>query len=408
MVALMQNPAVLSAMVGNHNVLFNLDDRQLHLLNATGAVAWECLAPTATPEGLAVQLAEAFCVDVLDVRSDLDSLLSSFRSTGLCHPVDAGAAIDRSIERPLPRSETSEQKVSLDRRSPRTLLGPFMALSVPVTVTVDDVSLAADLDRILDPLRGRLDDLEGVSAMVQIMIESPGLDDVGQSDGESPTWSIHVEGKRTQRFSSRDRLIRQVVAEVNGGPLQYLDDAVVFHSAAAEFDAGVVLFPGVSNAGKSTLITQLVHRGQKYVTDEAAMVRVGTRSVESFTKSITLEAEGQRVVGGLVSGLVPSATTVDVDPRLVGAGRLSAGGNVAAMIFPTYQENASTQLTELAPFDAFRSLLANAFTFDRVGQRAFDTIVDLANEVPAFRLQHDGDADHLEVIEATVALLGDV
>lgn len=406
MVVLMQNPAVMSGRIGDHDVLFNLNDRQLHLLNSTGAAAWRGLKAPATLDSLASQLAYSFGAGVDDVRTDLEQLLTSFDQTGLCLAADqvTGVNPERDV-RSNDTGHTRPRHGSSPDGQRHMMLGPFLALSIPVTVAVDDDALASDLDRILDPIRGRLDDVDGADSVVAITIDSPRSMANTLNGDPSDMWTIRVEGKPALRFGSRDRVIRQVVAEVNGGPLHHLEDAVVFHAAAAEWNAGVVLFPGVSNAGKSTLITQLVHCGHKYVTDEAALVRIGSRNVEPFTKSITLEPASQRVVRELVSGLTPGQTTVDVDPREVGAGQLSAGGPIAAMIFPTYRQGASTELTELDQLDAFRSLLANAFTFDLVGQRGFDTIVELANEVPAFRLEHGGDSDHLDVIDAAVANL---
>lgn len=401
---LKKNPSVLSGHVGDHYVLFNLNDRQLHVLNITGAAAWDRLDCASTTSGLASQLARDFGVAANDIRSDLDGLLALFRQSGLCVTADDGATLDQ-------RSGVgSDETVHLPNPAlmpqiarARSLLGPFMALSIPVTVAVGDDALARDLDQILDPLRCRLEDFDAAEIAIEIVVDAPSLERSAVDATGREMWVVQVSGKPPQRFRSRDRVIRQVVAEVNGTPLEHLDNAVVFHAAAAEFDPGVVLFPGVSNAGKSTLITQLIHRGHSYVTDEAAMVPIGSNQVEAFPKSITIEPASQIVIEGLIPGFRPGTSTVDLDPRLIGQGILSRGGPIAAMIFPTYRPNVTTELTALNSFEAFQALLANAFVFDRAGQCAFDTIVELANEIPAFALDHGGDADHLDVIEQTVA-----
>ena len=193
-------------------------------------------------------------------------------------------------------------------------------------------------------------------------------------------------------------VIRHVVATINSKPLEYLDDLVVFHAAAAEFDDGITIFPGISNAGKSTLITQLIDRGYGYVTDEAVAVRPRGHEVVPFPKSISIDTGSQELLAPL-TGVLPSSSAIDVDPRRIGPGIISSGGVVKRMVFPEFTATGPTVLEPLDPFQAFNRLLANSFQFDRAGQTAFDTIVGLANDVPAFSLTHSGGTTHLEMIE---------
>ena len=61
------------------------------------------------------------------------------------------------------------------------------------------------------------------------------------------------------------------------------------HAGAIEWRDRVVLLPGVSNAGKSTLVAGLVRAGARYLTDEAACLDHETLVVRPFPKAIALD-----------------------------------------------------------------------------------------------------------------------
>lgn len=377
---LFQNPNVMVGRVDGTSVLFNLEDRQLHSLNETAAKCWDLLEGAPTLDLLVTLVSQFYGIDADEVSAEVGSVVSDFRAAGLCGSNDDFRDLS---------SSRSHLPITVSRHLKDTSIGPFIALGVPVVLDVDDPDLRHDLANIVAPLPRASED----AALIDIAIQRDTA-----MQGETGGWSFSVNGGLPLRFSNRQATIRHVVASLNSKPLDIRDDVVVFHASAAEFDGGVSLFPGVSNAGKSTLITQLVHRGHKYVSDEAVAVTPGDLQALPFPKSISIDVGSQEYLSPMTQ-VPPRDRTIDVDPRQIGPGRISNGGVVNNIIFPEYRTCSPTVLEPLDPFDAFSRLLSNSFRFDTAGQAAFDVVVSLANNVSAFALTHSGDVAHLELIE---------
>jgi hypothetical protein len=215
-------------------------------------------------------------------------------------------------------------------------------------------------------------------------------------------WRISRNGQPVVTVSTRERAVRTVVAECNSAPLSHIEDAVVFHAAGADLGRGVALVPGVSNAGKSTLVAQLMQRGHAYVSDEAIAVDLESLNARPYVKSICLEAGSH----GMFPELAPerglgatASTTWDVDPRTIGPGRTSSGGPICAIVFARFEAGVDAELQPMEPLEVLRLLIANAFDFSHIGQVAFEAVVRMSEALPAYMLVHGGGTAHLDQLE---------
>ena len=376
-----RSPHVCWGTMGDDLLLWSSDDRRLHVLNSTAANVWLLADEPTTIEAMVGELSRSYGIDAGHIVGDVAGLVERFLEAGLC--------VDAEAQELCPPPITVDDKPSkIDRTA--TLLGPFRALGVPLILDVDDELLRIELSRILDPLRDITIDLDAEQLdeyLIRLRVRC-----------EDGIWNLTNNGRSVSRTSSRPNALRAVLSECNAAPLRVLQSAVVFHAAAADLGDGLVLFPGVSNAGKSTLVTQLVLRGHEYLTDEAVAVDVDSLHAVPFHKSICIEEGSQH----LVPELSPAAgltATWDVDPRTVGPGRLSPGGVIRAIVFPTFRADCATEVRPLEPFDVMQKLISNAFDFERVGQQAFDAIIRLANALPAYELTHAGGDGPLQTLE---------
>lgn len=375
-----RSPRVCWGTIGDDLLLWSVDDRRLHVLNSTAANVWLLADEPTTVDAMVAELAYSYGIDAEQIADDVAGLVERFLDAGLC--VDPDVVGLRPP--PVPVDEVSWP---IDRSAMH--LGPFRAMGVPLFLEVDDELLRNELSRILDPLRDDTIDLSGDRSGHLIGLRMVCEDGI---------WQLTSNGRSVSRTSSRPRALRAALSECNAAPLRMLRSAVVFHAAAADLGDGLVLFPGVSNAGKSTLVTQLVRRGHEYLTDEAVAVGVDSLHAIPFHKAICIEEGSQH----LLPELSPAAgltATWDVDPRTVGPGRLSPGGMIRAIVFPTFRAGGSTEVRPLEPFEVMQKLISNAFDFDRVGQPAFDAMIRLANALPAYEFAHAGGDGPLQTLE---------
>lgn len=387
---LVQNPNVMIGRVAETAVLFNLEDRQLHSLNETAATCWDLLSVAPTEQLLISAISRTYGLEEVSIAGEVRAVVGDFRAAGLCGAAAGFVDLTATVKR---------ETITVSRQPKSSTIGPLSALGIPIILDVEDHDLRSDLTKILAPLVLAKGLRPFESEAAHKSCDAALIDISVRCDGDR--WSVSTNGEPALTFATRRATIRHVIATINSKPLEYLDDVVVFHAAAAEFDSGVAMFPGVSNAGKSTLITQLIHRGYKYVSDEAVAVSAVNHHVVPFPKSISIDVGSQELLGPL-TGVPQLDWTIDVDPRTIGPGQISAGGTVNRIIFPEYRSSSPTLLEPLDAFDTFNRLLANSFRFETAGQSAFDAVVSLANNVPAFALTHSGDVAHLELIEALV------
>lgn len=395
---LLVSPDVYCERLGDDLVLFSANDRRLHVLNPTAARVWDAMRSPRSFGELVADVAEEYGVSGVEIVDDVATLIERFDREGLC---DFRPTVGRPIGTgPQSESRTDRESQGVNAERIGAVGAPLTlrALGVPVIMETDDVMLATELARVFAPLSVSSIDLDAqddLARLQHIVIE-----------GADGWWHIRRNGVHVQTVASRGRAVRLAVAECNSAPLAVVEAAVVLHSSAVELGGGVVLFPGVSNAGKSTLAAELLLRGHGYVTDEAAAVDVHSLAVRPFPKSICIEPGSQHLFPEEMSrrhgaGLsIDDGQPWDVDPRLIGAGRLSPGGPIAGVVFPVFDSDAEPSLRPVAPIEALRLLVANAFDFTSDGHRVFPALVRMAGALPCYVSVHRGGPQHLDQLES--------
>lgn len=363
-------------------LLFSATERRLHQLNPTAAAIWRAVDDTRTVADVVDAVAAAYDVDSPTIEPDVCEVLLRLRDGGLL--LD-----DRDVQERLPPARESRIP------APATdsfRIGPMAALDTTLFIDVDrsapeSAILIAVLGDALAPLtaqHGSHVNLDRSAGPVSL------LEARHHDDG----WTIIRNDNEVISRATRDRAVRTLLAEVNAIALEGMTNALVFHAAAIDFPAGVVMFPGVSNAGKSTLAAQLVEHGYGYLTDEAAAL-AASGEVQPFHKSLCLERGAQALLPTLAPRHGGTSGVWDVDPRRIGPGRLSDGGPLTAIVFPRFVVGGDLSMRALAPIEAIELLLANAFDFAHLGAVAFERLAELATSVPCHALDHGGQPDVL-------------
>ncbi|MBS2039172.1 hypothetical protein JST97_29585 [bacterium] len=122
------------------------------------------------------------------------------------------------------------------------------------------------------------------------------------SDGELVVEAPENEPLRTYRQDFLQALERRIHFYL----ANHCQDVVFVHAGAVALGGQVILIPGSSYSGKSTLTHSLVRAGAEYFSDEYAVVdRLGR--VHPFPRPIALRSDGGRRVSPPRAGLKPAA-----------------------------------------------------------------------------------------------------
>lgn len=245
--------------------------------------------------------------------------------------------------------------------------------------------------RSSDPALGRyLDDLFGHLSVAGDAAHLYRFDDRGA--GQRPRIVVSLDGIRLRAVSEPATGLGHLLWDVNrrvveeAGPRHLL-----VHAAGAERDGGVVILPGPAEAGKSTLVTALVHAGLRYVTDEAVAVGLDDLLVHPYPKPLDIDAGSWPVLGHLAPPPDPDLAPYLVDqwhlaPTSLGTGTVASSAPARLVIAPAYRPAAATTLTPMSRSEAVVAMAEQSFNFARHGPRALQTLAALVRRCRCYRL----------------------
>ncbi|MEM9202862.1 MAG: PqqD family peptide modification chaperone [Actinomycetota bacterium] len=354
--------------VGGSRVLFNRNDRRLHVLNASAASLWDGLQTPTTVATLTADIAQSFEVDPASIRMEVERTIDRFVADGLAGSIDEPSAPITGV-------------VSGPVGAPAVVIG---AMGATIGLFVEAPMVRAALERVTAPLAT-----------------------VGVHDGwiavdeDAGAWTVTSSLGASARTGSRLGGLLRVISEINAVAVAACPERLVLHAGAVTSGAGAVLLPGASNRGKSTLTTALVRSGFGYLTDEAAAVDAD-RVVHPFAKAIALDPGSFPLFGDLA----PTPTNPvevamarrewHVPPADIGA--VDGPTPVRAVVCPAWRAGVSTRLARVPGAEALHMLLGDAFDFDRGGAPVFDILTDLVRSVPVYRLRYSELSDAVRVV----------
>lgn len=383
-VAIKPTSHVCWGVVEENLLLFNMGDRRLHVLNNTAAMVWAMADGTTTIDSLIELLSAEYQMTTTEIEDDVREVTARLIESGLC------CYIDDDDDAWTPLSMPSPEGVELPDFTEDGNIGPYNAMGVAVGISVADRVLRTELERVLAPLADPSMDTATANGRLVYHID---VDELG--------FNLRANDDYLARGTTRPLALRALLTDMNSGAIGSIDDALVLHAAAAEIRGSIIVMPGVSNSGKSTLVAQLCERGASYLTDEAVAVGHDGIAVRPFAKSICVERGSQQKLASLLpAGESPARGAIwDIDPREIGPGLISTGGNINGLVFPIYRPHTPTPVfRKMARIETMHRLLANSFDFSAVGQPAFAVLIRLANLVDAYELAHGGQ-NHLGLVE---------
>ncbi|MDD2858519.1 MAG: hypothetical protein PHU75_07575, partial [Candidatus Nanopelagicales bacterium] len=205
-----------------------------------------------------------------------------------------------------------------------------------------------------------------------------GLDRI-EVQGSAPVPALSLAAEA----GSRDSLIR-LESELGLFAAEHLASAVAVHAAIIKADGRVIVLPGESMSGKSTLCFAAHAAGHTVLSDEYVLVDPVTGLVRGWPRSLRLRVDGQWVRLGIAQEHEPLAVdlvaAITYDHRapsgagLVGVEPMSAG-EVAMLLI------ANTVCAQPRPEDTLRAASALARTTDGIAAQRGEAELALAELV---------------------------
>jgi hypothetical protein len=269
--------------------------------------------------------------------------------------------------------------MTVERHDPGDL---YDADGTTFQVHVDDHALSRELHTALSDLR-----VNG-SAVGAVRF------DVMRRAGQAANpWEVLKNGEPCVAALATDHVVPYVVAQVSRLAFDMSRGRVALHGASASHFGRAVAIVGESEAGKSTLVTWLAHRGWQFLSDEVAVIDPVSMIVRPFWRPIGVRRPGP--LDQLVGGHADGRSDILVPPSSIGD--LGQAADLAAIVVPVVLEQSGARLRGMSGASALVALALNCPDLARVGLDAFERLTHLVGHVRTFALEY-GDLDEAESV----------
>lgn len=271
-------------------------------------------------------------------------------------------------ERVLPEQDP------LEDATPRPVGRPHRVLDRILVFRSDDRQLLNEIDEFLSASAVPSSD----SAAADVFFDVTARDDGGVDLYALDLWAFH----------SRDGFFVQLPGVLHDFAAQS-STSIVFHAGAVGTpDGRVVLIPGSTEHGKSTMVAALVQRGCSYMGDEMIGVISNTLHALTYPAPLALDPNSRSVLGlpQEYQGPLTDPHELTSDVRLV-SGEACA---ITEVVLPIYSEDhpGDPVIEHLEHVEALKALLANVTNLSRIDDDEFAALCQLAERVPVTRITH--------------------
>ena len=177
---------------------------------------------------------------------------------------------------------------------------------------------------------------------------------------------------------------------------------LVIHAAVVAAPDGLVVIPGASGHGKTTLAAALVRRGWGYVSDEVLAVDRTTGAVTPFARPLSLSPDSWSALGlDPLRCPAPGAEGLVAPAEL---GSIAVPGQVRHVLL-TARRPGPPAVAPGRPGAAVRALLASAFNHYRAPRESLQTVLDLVRSAQVWDVGY-AEAPELADMLCDVRLAG--
>lgn len=369
---------------------------RLWVLNHSSAVLWCLLEEQGEGELLISAYADHFNITEEQAKADVQNALGEFQRNGLL----------------MSKSAVSCQLSALSKKQ-QGLRFELPVFNHPLTVTAfwrQSYTVAGVSWEVSCNDAAAAQNWLGCFAHLEAENSSPDLH--YQIIEEPSGWTITGHGERMGDLAS-DQVLPWLLTFLFGELCHRQPQNLLLHAAVALRDGQLLLLPGESTFGKSTLAAALAANGWTLYSDELAPLDPATLQVLPFPLPVVIKSRSlsalescypqltnilahRRADGQLVRYLAP--------PQIGLASPAAPSTPVAALIFPRFHPRTSTPIEPLAPLAALELLARTGSSERSLTTPDVQALLTLAGQCPCWSLEYFDLGEAVKQIESVVKL----
>jgi hypothetical protein len=221
-----------------------------------------------------------------------------------------------------------------------------------------------------------------------------------------PKADFVIDGQK--KFEPFDRSLALPMLEwgINWCSFTRPNHLFLLHSAVVERNGSAFILPGPPGSGKSTLCAAMVLRGWRLLSDELAMMCLGTTDLLPNPRPIGLKEESIGVIRHFDSNAVlgpicpgtKKGTVAHLRPPAQSIDRASQKASPRWIIFPAFKAGATPTLRSVSKGMTFLDLAEDSFNFSLLGAEAFETLGALIDQCDCYELEYGHLDDALRIL----------
>ena len=213
---------------------------------------------------------------------------------------------------------------------------------------------------------------------------------------------LEFDGEQIASADGPEGLVLHLVTHCNRVAATATEHALV-HAGGVQFGDVAVMLPASMEHGKTTLTTGLVRAGFRYLTDEAVAIDRNTLDAVPYPKPMSLDP-GSWYLFPELEPHEPFGTDAyketqwQVPPSALRPDAVGTRCRVGFVIFPAYDEDATTELIPLTRAEALVELTKNTFRFDQEGRPTLDVLAGVIMEAECYRMPNSNLDDAIAIV----------
>jgi hypothetical protein len=247
----------------------------------------------------------------------------------------------------------------------------FVALQTPVRVVSNDPAVAARLRVCYGTFAGQPAHGAPIEASVERRGDSFAVRVAGRDDATAPDLIGAVSALNHE-------LLHAVM--LRNLHLFYV------HAGVVAFGARAIVLPGLSRAGKSTIVLALLQEGARLLSDELAVYDPATGALLPFPRAVKVRDECVAYFPALAHAFVGSGEGRFLRPDALGTERAAPHARARLIAAPQWRENGATVLEPLSQGQGLLHLVSAALNFGSQRERSIDHLAALASDTECVAL----------------------
>jgi len=244
------------------------------------------------------------------------------------------------------------------------LLGRYRLLSTHVAIHLDDPEVREAVGAVIEQFK-----VGGEGGRRVVVVPHEG--------GYRGT----LDGRPFFRANDARACVTYLIWRLNELVTETPIDQLIVHASVAGIDGQAMLFPGHSGAGKSTLVAGLVRAGCSYLSDELAAIPLGTKIVEPYPRSITLEQGSWEAFAELETRAIRAIDQWFIPPDRLRVGCVAPGPlPITGIVFPQASPGAETAIRVVDRAEALTRISRQAVNLVAHGAQGFHTLAGIVRD----------------------------